>query len=52
LINLHYVKEFSNLDGGFVTMKDGSKLELSRRKIHEFVLKVKQFSAGLIKSGK
>jgi len=51
-INLHYVKEFSNLDGGFVTMKDGSKLELSRRKIHEFVLKVKQFSAGLIKSGK
>jgi two-component system LytT family response regulator len=52
LINLHYVKEFSNLDGGFVTMKDGSKLELSRRKIHEFVLKVKQFSTGIIKSGK
>jgi two-component system LytT family response regulator len=52
LINLHYVKEFSNLDGGFVTMKDGSKLELSRRKIHEFVQKVKQFSGGLNKSGK
>lgn len=52
LINLHYVKEFSNLDGGYVTMKDGSKLELSRRKIQEFVSKVKQFSAGLVKNVK
>ncbi len=52
LINLQYVKEFSHLDGGYVTMKDGSKLELSRRKIHEFVQKVKQFSSELIKSGK
>ncbi len=47
LVNLHYVKEFSKLDGGFVTMKDGSKLELSRRKIHEFVQKIKQFSSGI-----
>jgi two-component system LytT family response regulator len=52
LINLQFVKEFSNLDGGFVTMKDGSKLELSRRKIHEFILKVKQFSSGMVKSVK
>jgi len=52
LINLQYVKEFSHLDGGYVTMKDGSKLELSRRKIHEFVQKVKQFSSGMIKRGK
>jgi len=50
LINLQYVKEFSKLDGGFVTMKDGSKLELSRRKMHEFILKVKQFSSGMVKS--
>jgi two-component system, LytTR family, response regulator len=49
LINLQYVKEFTKLDGGFVTMKDGSRLELSRRKIHEFVLKVKNFSLGIIK---
>jgi two-component system LytT family response regulator len=52
LINLQYVKEFSHLDGGYVTMKDGSKLELSRRKIHEFVQKIKQFSSEPVKSGK
>ena len=52
LINLQYVKEFSHLDGGYVTMKDGSKLELSRRKVREFVQRVKQFSLEPVKSGK
>jgi two-component system, LytTR family, response regulator len=52
LVNLQYVKEFSNLDGGFVIMKDSSKLELSRRKIHEFIQKIKHFSSAGIKSGK
>lgn len=50
LINLHYVKEFSKLDGGIVIMKDGSKLDLSRRKIHDFVQRVKQFSSGIEKT--
>jgi two-component system, LytTR family, response regulator len=41
LINLKYLKEFSNLDGGFAIMDDGSKLPVSRRKYSEFMEKAK-----------
>jgi two-component system LytT family response regulator len=41
LINLKYLKEFSNLDGGFAIMADGSKLPVSRRKYSEFIEKAK-----------
>lgn len=41
LINLKYVKEYSNSGGAYITMIDGSKVELSRRKSAEFILKIK-----------
>ncbi|MFH0989278.1 MAG: LytTR family DNA-binding domain-containing protein [bacterium] len=41
LINLKFVKEYSNVDGGFVTMTDGSRVEVSRRKAQEFVQKIR-----------
>lgn len=43
LVNLKYIKDYSNLSGNFVTMTDGSKVEISRRKAHDFVQKVKSF---------
>ena len=41
LINLQYIKDYSNLSGNLVTMADGSKVELSRRKAPDFILKIK-----------
>lgn len=41
LINLKYIKVYSNLSGNFVTMTDGSKVEISRRKAPEFIQKIK-----------
>lgn len=41
LINLNFVKDYSNIDGGYVTMKDGSKVEVSRRKSPDFIKKLK-----------
>ena len=41
LINLKYVKDYSNLSGNHVRMSDGSKVEISRRKAPEFIKKVK-----------
>ncbi|MBZ0200212.1 MAG: LytTR family DNA-binding domain-containing protein [Ignavibacteriaceae bacterium] len=41
LINLKYIKDYSNLSGNYVTMIDGSKIEISRRKVPEFILKIK-----------
>lgn len=41
LINLKYIKEYSNIGGNFVTMTDGSKVEISRRKAPEFIQKIK-----------
>ncbi len=41
LINLNYIKDYSNIDGYFVTMIDGSRLEISRRKAPEFTQKIK-----------
>lgn len=42
LINLKYIKEYSNLSGSILTMTDGSKVEISRRKAPEFVQKIKE----------
>lgn len=41
LINLKYIKDYSNISGNFITMIDGSKIEISRRKAPEFIQKIK-----------
>jgi two-component system LytT family response regulator len=41
LINLNYIKDYSKISGNYVTMSDGSKVEISRRKTSEFILKIK-----------
>ena len=41
LINLKYVKEFTKEDGGYAIMSDGSKLAVSKRRLSEFIEKVK-----------
>lgn len=41
LINLKYIKEYSKTGGNFVTMTDGSRIEISRRKAPEFIQKIK-----------
>ncbi|MHB8581313.1 MAG: LytR/AlgR family response regulator transcription factor [Ignavibacteriaceae bacterium] len=41
LINLKYVKEYSNFNGSFAIMTDGSKIEISRRNAPDFILKIK-----------
>lgn len=41
LINLNFIKEYSKLSGNFITMSDGSKVEISRRKAPEFIQKIK-----------
>jgi two-component system LytT family response regulator len=43
IINLKYFKEFSNLDGGTAILSDGTKLDVSRRRVKEFLQKVKEF---------
>ena len=47
LINLKYIKEYSNLGGNYITMMDGSKVEISRRKTPEFILMVKSMLTSL-----
>lgn len=44
LINLKYLKEYSNLEGGFVLMNDNSKIIFSRRRYQEFFDKLKDFT--------
>ncbi|KAF0152762.1 MAG: two-component system LytT family response regulator [Ignavibacteria bacterium] len=41
MINLKHIKDYSKLSGGYATMIDGSKVEISRRKAPEFLKKVK-----------
>lgn len=41
LINLNHIKDYSKISGNLVTMTDGSKVEISRRKSAEFILKIK-----------
>ncbi len=42
LINLKYIKKYSNIGGYFVTMIDGSRIEISRRRAPEFIRKIKE----------
>lgn len=41
LINLKYVKEYSNISGSYLTMTDGSRIEISRRRAPDFIQKIK-----------
>ncbi|GAB1419076.1 LytTR family DNA-binding domain-containing protein [Bacteroidales bacterium] len=41
LINLRHVKQYSNQSGNYVIMADESRIEISRRKVPEFVMKIK-----------
>lgn len=41
LINLKYIKDYSKISGNYVTMIDGSRIEISRRRAPEFILKIK-----------
>lgn len=41
LINLKHIKDYSRLSGNYVTMTDGSKVEISRRKVSVFIQKIK-----------
>ena len=36
LINVHYVKEYSNHDGGEVVLSDGTHVQVSKARIQEF----------------
>ena len=44
LVNLSHIKEYSKLDGGIISMSDGVKIQVSRRKGPEFTEKFKEFS--------
>jgi len=44
IINIHYVKEYSTLEGGVVKMKDGNEWSISRRQIDVFLDKMNQHS--------
>ena len=41
LINIKYIKEYSNTGGNFVIMTNGSKVEISRRKAPDFIQRIK-----------
>ena len=43
LIQMKYIKDYSSLSGNLVTMIDGSRIELARRKVHEFKQSLKLF---------
>ncbi len=42
LINLDLVKEYSVIDGGSVTMIDGTKIDVSRRKTNDFLAMIRK----------
>lgn len=42
LINLDLVKEYSVIDGGTVTMTDGTRIEVSRRKTNYFITMIRK----------
>jgi len=44
LINFNHIKDYSKLDGGFITMSDGAKIQISRRKGSDFVENYKVFN--------
>jgi len=44
IINISYISEYSNLDGGSVKMKCGSRISISRRRLSTFIEKVKELT--------
>lgn len=46
VINLNYLKEFVNIDGTYVQMKDDMKIQVSRRKIQELKDAIHKFTGG------
>jgi len=44
IINLNFLIGYSSFQGNFAELNDGSRLDISRRKLHEFREKVKHFS--------
>lgn len=44
LINLNHIKDYTKLDGGCITMTDGAKIQVSRRKSEEFSEKFREFN--------
>lgn len=44
IINLNFLTGYNNIHGNFAELKDGSLLDISRRKLWEFREKVKQYS--------
>ena len=47
LINLRFLVGYSSFQGNFAELKDGSRLDISRRKLSEFREKVKQYSISI-----
>ncbi len=44
LINLHHIKGYSKLDGGCITMSDGVRIQVSRRKGVDFTEKYRELN--------
>ena len=47
IINLSFLVGYSSFQGNFAELKDGSRLDISRRKLPEFREKVKQYSISI-----
>jgi two-component system, LytTR family, response regulator len=47
IINLNFLIGYSSFQGNFAELKDGSRLDISRRKVTEFREKVKQYSISI-----
>jgi two-component system LytT family response regulator len=47
LVNLGHIRDFTKLDGGFITMSDGAKLPVARRKAGEFLEKFRNVNTSL-----
>jgi two-component system, LytTR family, response regulator len=47
MINMNYLHAFSSYEGNFAELKDGTKLSISRGKLHEFKEAIRHFSMSL-----
>jgi two-component system, LytTR family, response regulator len=47
LINLNYLKSYSSYQGNFVTLNEGTTLNISRRRLNEFREAIKRFTKSL-----
>jgi len=47
IINLNFLTGYSSFQGNFAELKDGSRLDISRRKLSEFREKIKRFSISI-----